>query len=65
MYKACAVGVRPAACRVLQIVTHGRFTDKKLRALFDKFGIILGVKMESKFGVAKVLGWLSRTLEEL
>ena len=55
MYNACAVGVRPAACRVLQIVTHGRFTDKKLRALFDKFGIILGVKMESKFGVAKVL----------
>ena len=32
----------------------GRFTDKKLRALFDKFGAIVTVKIESKYGVAKV-----------
>jgi len=31
-----------------------RFTDKKLRALFDKFGAIVTVKIESKYGVAKV-----------
>jgi hypothetical protein len=42
-------------------VTLGRFTEKKLRALFEKFGVILGVKMESKFGVAKVLDELLRT----
>ena len=31
-----------------------RFTDKKLRALFAKFGDILSIKLESKFGVVKV-----------
>jgi hypothetical protein len=37
------------------MLTALRFTDKKLRALFCKFGEVLGVKMESKFGVVKVL----------
>ena len=31
-----------------------RFTEKKLRALFEKFGVITKAKIESKFGVAKV-----------
>jgi hypothetical protein len=35
-------------------VTLPRFTDKKLRALFAKFGDILSIKLESKFGVVKV-----------
>jgi hypothetical protein len=35
-------------------VTLPRFTDKKLRALFAKFGHILSIKLESKFGVVKV-----------
>ena len=35
-------------------LTLPRFTDKKLRALFAKFGDILSIKLESKFGVVKV-----------
>ena len=38
------------------IVTAGRFTDKKLRSLFCKYGAVAHVKLESKYGALKVRG---------
>ncbi len=37
-------------------MTAGRFTDKKLRSLFCKYGAVAHVKLESKYGAVKVRG---------